>query len=176
MIDIETLDTTSRACILSIGIVYFNLEEGVIKTSYILPEVQNQLDGNRRVRAATLDFWMQQNIDAKKDIFSSNTAKVSTEYAIGQLREIDQADLIFSHDPDLDLGAIIDFYNQFADDNTVDLFSYRKKRCFRTIKNLYDPSGKLRKRANVEHNALEDALSQVNHLMKIVKKFEIELR
>lgn len=174
MIDIETLDTTARACILSIGIVYFN-KEGYTKTSYILPEIQKQLDAGRRVRAATLDFWMQQSAEAKKDIFNSTT--VSTDYAIGQLREIDQADLIFSHDPDLDLGAIVDFYNQFADDNTVDLFHYRKKRCFRTIKNLYDPDGKLRSRKNaVEHNALDDALVQANQLMKIVEKFEIELR
>lgn len=173
MIDIETTDTSARTCILSVGIVFFD-ENEVTRLLYILPELQPQFDAGRRFSASTLDFWMKQSSEAKQDVFSPD-ARVSIPYAIGQLRELDRADIILSHDMDLDLAAIVDFYNQFAEDNTVPLFHYKKKRCFRTIGRIYDPRCKYQPERTVYHNALDDALVQAKHFMALREEFDIDL-
>jgi len=173
MIDIETTDTSARSCILSVGIVFFD-EEQITKQLYILPELQPQIDAGRRFSVGTLNCWMTQSSEAKKDVFSQE-GRVSIPYAIGQLRELDRADIILSHDMDLDLAAIVDFYNQFAENNTVPLFHYRKKRCFRTIGRLYDPRCKYQSERTVYHNALDDALVQAKHFMKLREEFDINV-
>jgi len=173
MIDIETTDTSARTCILSIGIVFFDNEE-ITKQLYILPELQPQIDAGRRLSVSTLNFWMTQSSEAKRDVFSQES-RVSIDYAIEQLRRLDKADIILSHDLDLDLAAIIDFYNQFAEDNTIPLFHYRKKRCFRTIGRIYDPRCKYQPERTVYHNALDDALVQAKHFMRLREEFDINI-
>ena len=136
MIDLETTDTTARTCILSAGIVFFQIgkngEMANAKSVYVTPVLQPQLDAGRRISASTLNFWMQQESEAKKAVFNEE-AKDSISFTIARLRELDSADVVMAHDIDLDLGAIIDFYTQFAESyDTNPLFHYKKKRDFRS--------------------------------------------
>jgi len=173
MIDIETTDITARTCILSIGIVFFNIA-ALGKVIYVRPALQPQLDAGRRVSSDTLNFWMNQSTDAKKDAFSED-ARVSINYTIGQLRELDRADIILANDPDLDIAGIVDFYTQFAEDNTIPLFDYKKKRCFRTIKRLYDPTRDLEPERTTHHNALDDAIVQAHYFLNILEKYKLNI-
>lgn len=173
MIDIETTDTSARTCILSVGMVFFNDNE-ILKSVYILPQLQPQFDAGRRFSEATLEFWMSQKAEAKSEAFGLS-ARISIPEAIEAFRELDEADIILTHDMDLDLAALVDFYNQFAPANTVPLFSYKKKRCFRTIGRIFDPRCKYQPERKMYHNALDDAMVQAKHFMILREKFNIDL-
>jgi exodeoxyribonuclease VIII len=52
-------------------------------------------------------------------------------------------------------------------------WNFRNNRCYRTVKNLY-PSVKM-KRSGDHHNALDDAKSQANHLLELLKIGDITI-
>lgn len=62
MCDLETLDTATTACVLSIGLVAFDPNSGVINDRFYaaFPRAQ-QLKVGRTISDATLTWWMDQS-------------------------------------------------------------------------------------------------------------------
>lgn len=80
-LDIETLDTTSTAVVLSIGGASFNIEdpdtfedfEDPARTFHSVLELQGQLNRDRTISASTLMWWLGQSKAAQAGVFTEGT-------------------------------------------------------------------------------------------------------
>lgn len=70
MIDIETLDTGPRAVVLSVGVVKFTQDEGVVgQKFYDLLTLQDQFVYERTVSESTLFWWAAASDAAREEAF-----------------------------------------------------------------------------------------------------------
>lgn len=169
MVDLETLGTTPGCSILSIGAVAFDpVDKKLGDEFYIVVQRHSQMTLGLHEDKSTLEWWQRQSADAKK---------VLTDSALPDAIHLSVA-----------LGLFTDFLFQFglsdvriwgngADfDNAILACCYRacnfelpwrfwNNRCYRTAKNLLP--GPVMIRTGTLHNALDDAISQANHLMEI---------
>lgn len=173
MIDLETFDTRASATIVSIGAVLF--DNRCIKQSfYTVVNTQSCLQFNFSIGQDTLKFWEDQaktNLEAAKVLFQAyddNTPNVYTALHMF-------SDFCSKYD-DLKVwgnGAAFDNVILSEAFKTVGIkvpWDFWNDRCYRTIKSVYkDVEADAFK--GVQHNALDDAIHQANHLIKINQKY-----
>lgn len=161
MIDIETLGTAPGSVILSIGAVEFG-KDRILDSFYQRVDPDSCVSLGMTIDAHTVMWWLQQS-DAARDEITQPGMHIS------------KALTRFSHwisDPDAEIWG-----NGAAFDNVLLADAYRRAglpcpwkyqndRCYRTLRALYpeipmEPSG-------TAHHALDDAVNQARHLMKIL--------
>ena len=165
MIDIETLGTKADSVVLSIGI-YGNLNGKEFSVHKFL-DAQEQIDKGRSITKSTLDFWMTQNDEARK-IFSSKG-----ESCRKALMEVSELLMPYSSNlkpygngASFDITIMENIFNTF---NVPIPWKFWNVRCYRTIKSL---SSVELIREGVHHTALDDAKTQYNHLVQILKEMK----
>ena len=175
MVDLETLSLQPTARILSIGAVKFDAERGVYDEYYqvVLPPVLEPLmqshidDDGFHISNDTLHWWSNQSTEARKvfidpEAVSINEALIT--FSIWALRD----DLI----EDIRLWG-----NGASFDNVILSEAYRIRnldkpwkfwndRCYRTVKHM-NPNVRF-VRSGTHHNALDDAESQAQHLLRML--------
>ncbi len=166
MIDLETLDTESTACILSIGACRFNEDEIDNDGFYRVIKIQSNIDEGRTISGSTLAWWMTQN-DRAKAIFSDPKA-VTLEQALDDLRDWIgpqwEALRPWGNSARFDLGILADAYGKQGTP-----WKFWNEHCFRMLKNL-PASKRVPKPENIgAHNALFDAIAQAQHVQAIWK-------
>lgn len=174
MIDLETLGTHPNAPIISIGAVWFDLEKKKIgDTFYMVLDVADQIDSKVRFAdSSTIKWWMSQ-ADAAKNVFkegaqptkqvlelfrkwimahAGSKAKTATKkcfpWGNGSSFDITLMETIFA---DYDVACPWMFYN------VMDLRTYRR----------FIGKGKKIEKLGTDHNALDDAVSQVNYMFSL---------
>lgn len=166
MLDIETLDTSPSAVILSIGAVKFDptTESPLGDKFYEVINVQSNLDAGRTISGDTLSWWMKQDDDARA-VF--NAPRISLEEALTKFMEY------FDH-PDYQVwGNGADFDNVIVQ-NALNArgwktpWKYFNNRCYRTLKNM--PGTPKMAAFAGKHNALVDACAQALHLQTFYSK------
>lgn len=168
MIDLETLDTTSRAAIISIGAVRFNADDFSPETFYRVIKVQSNIDAKRTISGSTLAWWMDQGSEAK-NVFK-DPAAVSLDQALYDLRAFIGPHLVakntkvWGNGAIFDLGILNDAYTQMRESPP---WEYWNIKCFRMIKDSTIGRSVLKPANAVAHNALSDALHQAEHLQMI---------
>jgi len=174
MVDIETLDTTATAVVVSIGAVLFDPnKEGPIFPSDTLYEVlrlQPQIDVGRTVSADTLKWWMQQAPEARNVFNVHAVAPVTALSNFGAF--CTNAEGVWGNGSDFDNAILASAIKSFD----LQGWRYSRNRCFRTLKNL----GKTRDfvepvRKGTHHNALDDAIYQAEYLQAVVKHLGLTL-
>lgn len=172
MLDIETLDTSPQAVVISIGAVVFDpLAEELGPVYYTeLTDLADQQQRGRTLNADTVVWWMNQDALARQ-VFAEKAAdapnRATTVNALLGFAELIRAAggrdaLIWGNGSDFDniiVGSLYDSYGMKKP------WSYSKNRCFRTMKNLR-PDVKVA-REGTHHNALDDAITQAKHLQAI---------
>lgn len=163
MIDLETMSTESNASIASIGAVKFSIEEGVIDTFYCTVDVADCKLHGLHISADTIKWWGRQPKEVlemlRKDNMSLTDAltKFSVWYGSTQY-------------PTWGCGSDFDnviLENAYKAVNMVRPWNAWKNRCYRTIREVIKlPEAE---RAGTYHNALDDALHQTHHLLKIFR-------
>ena len=166
MADLETLATSSNALILSIGAVKFDpLSDQVLDQFHVgvdldsLPSNAYGLD----IEAATVLWWL-------------NAQRAAGREALEAVPKADLASVLDGFSMWIGRNAKV-WGNGVAFDNVILRNAYVKlglhcpwgfwdDRCYRTIKNLA-PELKA-ERIGAHHSALDDALTQVSHLQKLV--------
>ena len=140
MIDIETLDTTARAVVLSIGAVAFSFEGGQQTFPfYRALDYDDQLAIGREVSQSTLHFWSQQSDKARGAAFDgTRTDTVEVLHELGVfIAERSHGEggrpLIWAYPAAFDLAVLEDLYGQF--DVGVP-WKHRNHRCVRTLYSL----------------------------------------
>lgn len=175
MLDIETLDTTPSAVVLSIGAVKFNVE-GIGETFYATLRASEQ--DSRTQSASTLEWWSKQSPEAKAAVFPPHGAAESVRSALARFVAF------FDHDK-YDVwgnGAAFDnviVKHLLAQYGLECPWRYSGDRCFRTLKALvYSNFPNLKESAisyGTAHNALDDAIAQAQELLRIEARTQIVL-
>ena len=174
MLDIETLDTTQSAVVLSIGAVVFDPHSKELGEKFYV-EFTTDLDTQQRVgrtvSAATVTWWMQQGAAAKQifvdpapeGVRRVSTAQGLTEFASFIARNGGKEAQLWGNGSDFDNVIVGSLFDSFG---LIKPWSYSKNRCYRTMKRLFGENVKLH-RQGVHHNGLDDAITQAVHLQEI---------
>jgi hypothetical protein len=167
MIDLESMGTTPDSAIVGIGAVEFDLSKGLIGDTFY--RCVNLADATRRgcsIHAGTVAWWLAQSQAAQQAIiWNTNPLDVALDdFAafIGRCGDRKQV-RVWGKGPSVDNAMLAHAY--YICEKEVPWMCWND-RCVRTISALYK---------NVEpdefegekHNAADDALAQVRHLIKI---------
>ena len=168
MTDIETLDSSPTSVIVSIGAVLFNASQVHPTGFYAVVDVQDCIDKGLTVSGNTIGWWLKQSDEARK-VFQEKT--VSLDTALKGLR---------NHVFKLTGGTSVKVWgNSYSFDGVILENAYKVigqqkwwntfsgEGCYRTIKSIKGVP-KIH-RQGTHHNALDDAISQADHLIEINK-------
>jgi DNA polymerase III epsilon subunit-like protein len=161
MIDLETMSTRYDAAICSIGAVKFSNEK-IIDTFYITVDASTCKKAGLHICKDTVAWWNSQNREALM-MLVQNT--VSLDAALGKFEDWYGTKSL----PTWGNGAAFDnviMDSAFKILGKKRLWKYHHDRCYRTIKAIISvPEDD---RVGTYHNALDDAMHQTNHLIKIL--------
>ena len=175
MLDLETLDTTSSAVVISIGAVAFDPETNALGDKFYVETTEDtaaQQARGRTISGDTVRWWMQQDALAKR-VFAvpppDGVDRVSTLKALARFSTFvaangDRDAEMWGNGADFDnviLGSLFDSFGLRKP------WSYSRNRCYRTMKNLGIVHQAHKVREGVHHNALDDAITQARHLQEI---------
>lgn len=172
MLDIETLDTTTTAVVLSIGAVVFDPFSRTTGEEFYMEctDLTEQQRLGRTISADTVKWWMKQSPEARELLTADPrpesaavTRDVLTEFKRFVHRNGDTKAEIWGNGADFDnivLGSLFDTFMVRRP------WSYNKNRCYRTMRKMLAPDLPV-KRSGVYHNALDDAITQALHLQEI---------
>jgi len=171
MLDLETLGTRPGSVITSIGATKFD-ERGTYGTPfYMRIDMQSCVDAGMLIDTETIKWWMKQSDEARSE-FQKESVELS--YALTQFGiwcDNEDAKAQDEHN-----CAVVHLWGNGANFDNVILkaaydavgmqapWKFYNDRCYRTLKAMY-PHIKMPKRTGTHHNALDDAISQVNHLI-----------
>lgn len=168
MIDLETLDTSASAAILSIGACRFNESEIDNDGFYRVIKIQSNIDEGRTISGSTLAWWMTQGERAKA-VFTDPKA-VTLDQALDELREwlgspIEAKNVrVYGNGANFDI-SILD--HAYAAGGQTSPWEFYNVRCFRTLKSLPSARGVSKPENALAHNALFDAIAQAQHLQAL---------
>jgi len=167
MIDLETMSTAPNAAIVSIGAVKFSLNDDapnpIVDSFYCTIDAKSCTAVGLQISKATVEWWSKQPrsvMDAlRKD------AKPLKEVLVEFSKWYGSTSL-----PTWGCGASFDNVIVASAYDAVGLirpWKYWHDRCYRTMKEVVKlPEDD---RQGTYHNALDDAMHQTNHLLKILK-------
>lgn len=161
MIDLETYSTRPNAAIASIGAVKFQDGE-ILETFYCTVDAASCKAAGLHFDRETLQWWSQQSKEARDALLKDN---------IGLEQALDDFAQWFGK------KSLPTWGNGAGFDNVIMDSAYRaigkkrpwlpwEDRCFRTMKNIVNIP--IDSRQGTYHNALDDAVHQTQHLIKIL--------
>jgi exodeoxyribonuclease VIII len=168
MIDLETMDTSPDATVLTLGAVHFNpWGNGYGDKIYFRINIDDQDKLGRKVDPGTLDWWAKQDPKIMEEAFSEED-RIPLVDAIDRFHKFSWGCKCFwSHGATFDLIIIENIYRQLGKPIPWQFWQLRDTR---TLFDLgYDPEmpkGSL-------HNALEDAIRQSVGVQNIYRKLNI---
>ena len=166
MLDLETLGTGYDAMIVAIGAVTFG-KDGLGSEFYCVVDPE-KAGGN--ISPSTVKWWMQQNEDARS-IFKKTTKALPEAEALIQFQAfcgsvaVKKELKVWGNGSDFD-NVIIK--SAFERQDLEVPWMYYNNRCFRTFKAMYPKTEYSVK--GTKHNALDDAKSQAEHMVKLLAK------
>lgn len=170
MVDIETMSKGSKASIVSIGAVEFNMNTGETgKEFYTNVSLQSCIEKGLRVDGDTVMWWMQQSDEARKALMVD--AKPLFEAMAGFTEFLEDCDIkkcqIYGNGPKFDLGILTDAYEVCGGDVP---WNFWDERCVRTISMFLPHEKGMTKFAGTAHNAIDDCHHQIKYCTQIWKK------
>lgn len=175
MIDLETGGTCPGCSIFSIGAVYFDQRTGELGDElYVIAKREGQVENGLHESESTMKWWADQSPEARVifghvDAVELSEALTSLHAFIlgGPRRNV----RVWGNGADFDNPIVAAACRALGRPLPWAPFN---SRCYRTLKNLA-PHIKLDKRQGTHHNALDDAKSQAQHLMDIVRDSNLTL-
>jgi len=168
MIDLETLGTSGRSCILAIGAVRFDLDTLAVNEDegfYTAVSIDSNLQAGRTIDESTLIWWMGQS-DAARAVFKQPKMALSDALAEFEqwMGDIGPDTVVWGNGPSFDLGMLSDAYRSQGWEAPWKFFN---ERCVRTYRDLPIAKRVAKVQPAVAHNALHDALAQAQHIVAI---------
>jgi len=175
MVDLETLSTKANAVIVSIGVTVFD-HEGIRATFYAPVDIESYEEyGNSfDISPSTVAWWMKQNKEAHEAFFKAQGTATIHE-ALVQLAEWWESHCkmnrlkVWGNGSDFDNVILSNAYNTLG---LKTPWRFYNNRCYRTVKNMC-PLVKM-ERSGTHHNALDDAISQTEHLLEL-NEYDMEV-
>lgn len=168
MLDIETMGTAPTAPVVTIGLVYFNMEDHEEDADYkaydrsFYARLDPDTQINRQYDFDTIKWWMDQNVMARAEITEKpllDTREVlrGLEIFIGDNPE----QRLWANSPSFDCNIMWSLYESLGGKFPFPFWNWRD---YRTIKSLVPKSVYAHVLKGVEHNALDDAIYQIRVL------------
>lgn len=168
MIDLETLDVTPTATILTIGAVRFDpfgddVREPSSDKLYIKVDIDSCDKYGGTVSQSTLDWWAQQSQEAQEEAFNPD-GRIDIAEAMNRLYKFSWgAKRVWSHGATFDI-PICEFY--FRKVGKAIPWQFWEARCTRT---LFDIGINPNRPPVLKHHALEDAWNQAVGVQNVLK-------
>jgi len=163
MLDLETMSVESNAAICSIGAVKFTIEDGVIDTFYRTVDAADCKAKGLHISTDTVKWWSQQ----PKPVLEALRKDTLPLWAA-----LTQFSQWYGTKPLPTWGCGAGFDNVIME-NAYKAVGMRRPwtpwvdRCYRTMREMVKLPEDARE--GTYHNALDDALHQTHHLLKILK-------
>ena len=169
MIDIETVGTGTKACILTIAAQSFNpLERGNFdrdRSYYARIDTESQLD--RNIEQSTIDWWATQPLIAQEEAFGE-AGRIPLKQALEELGKIIwQSKRVWANGPTFDMNILEDAYKSY---NMALPWQYYVVRDARTVYSLCPGLNKY----PASHHALEDCRRQIMLLHDTLEYLKIK--
>lgn len=170
MIDVESAGKGPSGALMSIGAVFFNYTDACVlgPTFYRVIHLSTAVRDGGTMDPSTFRWWMRQGQEARfavafggdeiRDVLKDLTTYIETTSTVKDVRP-------WGNSPSFDMQKIDHAYRAAG---LAVPWHFTNERCFRTVRNMfpgvvYDPKDK----GTGNHNALDDAIFQANHLIKI---------
>lgn len=169
MIDLETGGTRPGCVVLTIGAVLFDPEAGLLSqdTFYRRISLKDSLRRGFRLEAGTIEWWMRQSDEARKEAWLSED-RYPPDVAASQFAAWFRgkgAHYIWAHGPSFDCSNWGAVYSASGIEAPWD---FRQERDTRTVYELSDEYPN--RMIGVHHHALDDAISQATAVCKAYSK------
>lgn len=177
MVDLETAGNRPHAPITAIGAVSFDARAGLLGETFYAPvDLRTSAIGDAKIDPDTFLWWLEQSEPARRGITDGERLPISV--ALCNFTN-------WLHEKCAPQSAVRIWGNGAAFDNVILAETYRRAgllkpwmfwndRCFRTMKAMYPNIDMAR--TGTHHNALDDAISQAEHLIHIRKTLRGESR
>ena len=163
MVDCETLDIGERPVLLSIGAVVFNDQQIQDYFEYFINK-ETAISEGFTVSQSTLDWWDQQDPDARAYAFNGEGDIQEALKALVQFYELNECTEIRSKGSLADIRWINNALDYFGIERP---WKYYKEFCFRTL--LKSAPKFDMPFVGMPHNALDDAIHQAKQFIEIKK-------
>lgn len=162
MIDLETMGTSPNAPIISIGAVLFDAKD-VIYCFYEVVDLKSAVKAGAVMDPSTVIWWMEQSDEARGALTGRGRAisEVLAEFS-GWLAGVPELAGVWGNGAAFDNVILAEAYKRLDMEMP---WPFWTDKCYRTVKNMY--SGVEIKRVGTHHNALSDAETQAEHLIRI---------
>ncbi len=175
MIDLETLDTSVNATIVSMAAVCFDpfqdYENSSVKLYdltqlHLLIDIESQ--PTRTINPDTIKWWSQQDQAVQDSIFGEGLVRVSLQEALSQLHKFiwNKADRIWAQGTTFDISMLEHAYAQY---NMPRPWPYWQVRDSRTIIDLVSV-----KQPKVTHDAMDDCFRQLIAVQKVLRTLGVQ--
>jgi hypothetical protein len=163
MLDLETMSTSSKAAIVAIGAVKFDIKEGVYDRFYQIVDLNSCMELGLEVGGSTIMWWLNQDNIARYELQNNprHLKLVLSDFSnwIGNNKPS-----VWGNGSDFDNIILTNAYK--ACDLKLPWY-YSHNRCYRTIKNIFSKIPYEFK--GTKHKAIDDAENQALHLIEIFK-------
>jgi len=170
MLDLETMSTHPNASIVSIGAVRFMPPSAATAgsvtdaTFYVNVALPSCMDAGLHVESRTVAWWELQSKEARDalgvDTLPLNAALLKFSQWFGE-----ESRPVWANPATFDLVILASAYRAV---NMTKPWEFYDERCYRTIRSLFPTLPYVK--PGVPHHALEDAVAQAHHLIKILKE------
>lgn len=166
MIDLETLGTDQNAVVISIGVVLMDMNEKRVlreNSFYHTLHWGDQVKRGRAIDAGTVKWWLEQSKDAQAGVLVK--PMMDNQGVLAELGQfLPKGAAVWGNGADFDCTIMQSLYRTYE---MYCPWKYNMHRCFRTMRALSTvPAAE---RTGVHHNALDDAITQAEHLMQILR-------
>lgn len=161
MIDLETMGTSSNAAIIAIGACKFG-SKGVTDKFYEVVDLGNAVKWGMTMDTSTVLWWMQQSEEARGEFARKGISLPAALEAFAGWIEKD--DKIWGNGSDFDNVILANAYRLCGQELP---WKFWNNRCYRTLKGLFTKI-EAGDRAGTHHNALDDAIFQAEHTIRIM--------
>jgi len=171
MVDLETMDTSPDATILTLGAVHFNpYGNGVGDKIYFRVSIDDQDALGRKVDQGCLDWWSKQDPAVMEEAFSPDD-RIPLQEAVDRFAKFAwNCDTFWSHGATFDLVILENIFRQVGKPIPWNFWQLRDTR---TLFDLgYDPDMP----QGSKHDALQDAIRQAVGVQNIYAKLKIRER
>lgn len=161
MIDLETMSTESNAAICSIGAVKFSIQEGILDTFYCTVDAADCKKHGLHISPDTVKWWSKQPKNVLEELRKDNLSLIDALTTFSKWYGTTQYPT-WGCGSDFDNVIIENAYKAVGMQRPWNAW---KNRCYRTLREVI--SVPLEEREGTYHNALDDAIYQTKHLLKI---------
>ena len=170
MIDLETMGSGSNAAIVALGAVKFD-KTGIDETFYMKISLKDSVSYGLDMDVDTVLWWLEQSDEARAEL--TGKEPFSLLVALSEFKcFIGEDAIVWGCGSDFDNVILANAWKKVITCKEVP-WKFWNNRCYRTMKSVFRDVKMERK--GTHHNALDDAISQAEHLIEIAKQKGIEL-